>query len=92
MQSGGRFTVAADHPCLPGHFPGNPIIPGVVLLDEVFACLHAHGELTLLNAKFTAPVRPGDVVDVTWQRRGDRLDFAGSVGGAGVLRGSAAVP
>jgi 3-hydroxymyristoyl/3-hydroxydecanoyl-(acyl carrier protein) dehydratase len=91
MQPGGRFTVAMDHPSLPGHFPGNPIVPGVVLLDEVLACLQIHGELTLLTAKFTAPVRPGDAVDVTWQRRGDRLDFAGSVGAAGVLRGSAAI-
>ncbi len=34
-----RFTVPADHPSLPGHFPGRPIVPGVVLLDEALACL-----------------------------------------------------
>lgn len=28
-------TIPADHPCLPGHFPGRPIVPAVVILDEV---------------------------------------------------------
>ena len=31
------MSVAADHPALPGHFPGRPIIPGVVLLQIVLA-------------------------------------------------------
>lgn len=28
-------VISADHPCLTGHFPGNPIVPGVLLLDNV---------------------------------------------------------
>ena len=35
MQPLGAFRIAADHPALPGHFPGRPVVPGVVLLDEV---------------------------------------------------------
>ncbi len=31
-------TFAADHPVFGGHFPGRPIVPGALLLDEV---LHA---------------------------------------------------
>ena len=47
------FRVEADHPALEGHFPGRPIVPGVVLLDEPrdgrvsFAC--ASGERRVLS-------------------------------------------
>jgi 3-hydroxyacyl-[acyl-carrier-protein] dehydratase len=32
-----NLTVAPEHPALPGHFPGYPIVPGVVMLDLVLA-------------------------------------------------------
>jgi len=56
--------VAADHPAYAGHFPGHPILPGVVLLAEA---LHAIAEATgrgaerwtLTAAKFLQPVTPG---------------------------------
>ena len=28
-------TIGAEHPALAGHFPGAPILPGVLLLDEM---------------------------------------------------------
>jgi 3-hydroxyacyl-[acyl-carrier-protein] dehydratase len=59
------LSVAADHPAYAGHFPGQPILPGVVLLDEVLhtlaarrGCEVAVGQLR--SAKFPSPVRPGD--------------------------------
>ena len=67
----GEFTVPADHPCLPGHFPGEPIVPAVLLLDLSRALLQrARPELGLLRevkaVKFTHPVRPGDTVRVSF--------------------------
>ncbi|MGA2548971.1 MAG: hypothetical protein ABSF50_02390 [Burkholderiaceae bacterium] len=62
---------AADHPTAAGHFPGNPVIPGAVLLDEVVKILNAHGlafgtGFSLQSAKFLHPVRPGQRVEIRW--------------------------
>ncbi len=62
-------TFALDHPAGPGHFPGNPIIPGAVLLAEVLRLIAAHLGLALSpcqikSAKFSHPTRPGDCVAI----------------------------
>jgi acyl-CoA synthetase (AMP-forming)/AMP-acid ligase II len=71
------FSVAAEHPALPGHFPGRPIVPGVLVLDHVMARLRActGQEVTgLPRVKFTAPLLPGESAQVCFRQR------AGSVG------------
>ncbi len=58
------FTIPHDHPCLPGHFPGRPIVPGVVVLDHVLAAIEAHhgalGPLRMPQVKFAQPLLPGE--------------------------------
>src|SRR5437764_6179023 len=55
-------AIRADHPSLAGHFPGEPIVPGVVILDEVAAALAKWREdcqLTGIRAvKFVLPLKP----------------------------------
>lgn len=59
-----RFTIATDHPSLAGHFPGRPLVPGVVLLDRVLEAIEvAHGALgplRLPQVKFLQPLLPGE--------------------------------
>ncbi len=80
-----RVAVPRDHPAFDGHFPGRPLLPGVVLLAQVFEVLRADpeaaawlGEVPRLSAvKFVAPVPPGADLDVCWTPPGDggRLRF-----------------
>ena len=54
--------IRANHPTLPGHFPGAPLVPGVVILDEVLAALiewRQDSQLTGIQmVKFLAPLQP----------------------------------
>ena len=72
-----EFTIAPDHPALPGHFPGHPIVPGVVTLDHVAqALLVQHPQLELAGfpqVKFTRPVLPAQAVTVSFTHKKDNL-------------------
>ena len=94
MQPPLRFMIPQDHPSLPGHFPGRPIVPGVVVLDcALAALLRARPAVRLTGfdeVRFVAPVSPGAEVSVTCgEGAADRLSFACAVDGRTVLRGRA---
>ena len=56
------LLVPEQHPAFAGHFPGAPLLPGVVLLDEMLHSMGhaAAGDWVLSSAKFLHPVRPGE--------------------------------
>lgn len=62
-----RCCVDPSHPALPGHFPGNPIVPAALLLRFVAQALERTGRrgVGFERMKFLRPVRPGELVDVT---------------------------
>lgn len=66
------LAIAVDHPAYAGHFPGRPILPGVVLLDAAVFALAALQDGPVVrseirSAKFLSPVLPGESL---------RLDYA----------------
>jgi 3-hydroxyacyl-[acyl-carrier-protein] dehydratase len=87
------LRIPADHPAFAGHFPGVPILPGALLLDEALAVVVSDLGLDLLEwqvaaAKFLEPVRPGDVLTVEHSRAADKISFAVRVADRRALSGT----
>ena len=64
------FDIPRDHPAFDGHFPGHPILPGVVLLAEAMAAIEAATATAATdwivdNAKFVGAVEPGARLAIT---------------------------
>ncbi len=94
----GTLHIAPDHPTASGHFPGNPIIPGALLLAEVVHLIGTQlgqclGPCAVKNAKFFHPARPGDTLEVEFSLspRGD-VSFQCNVGETKVLAGTMNAP
>ncbi len=83
-----------DHPCGPGHFPGNPIIPGALLLAETMRVIGGAaglrpGACNVTSAKFFHPVRPGDTVEIEFSiSPQEGIRFQCTVGETRVLAGA----
>ena len=68
--------IHANHPTLPGHFPGAPLVPGVVILDEVLAALiewRQESQLTGIRlVKFLAPLTPEQTFTISFSAKNER--------------------
>lgn len=89
-----EYRFAPDHPAGAGHFPGNPIIPGALLLDRMLDAMGRSGldRQEVRVAKFLHPVRPGDDVTFRWRDTGREVSFECVLAASGevALSGSAA--
>ena len=74
------LRIDANHPAFAGHFPGRPIVPGVVLLDQVLiaiapwlaalpgaSSIPPHCEI--VNTKFLSAVAPGELLQLQATRQ-----------------------
>lgn len=74
------FIISDAHPCLEGHFSGNPIVPGVIIIDEVISGVFLKKqtlEVTdIPSLKFLSPLKPNVKVTVNVsEKKTDLLKF-----------------
>lgn len=90
MQGEANLVFAASHPAFAGHFPGKPIVPGVLLLDAAIHAITQAGApadsgmnmatCTVSSAKFLSPVSPDEALILRWSDTGKgqlRFDISG---------------
>lgn len=83
-----RYTFRPDADFYRGHFPGNPITPGVLLIEAMAQtagaiALNARARerpgsvffVTIDKAKFRRPVQPGDRVELHMTKTAQRRDI-----------------
>ncbi len=75
MDSKVVITAPLIHPCYPGHFPGNPVVPGVLLLDLVVEALGRGAPRAVAGVKFHRVLKPGESFELRFQSAGARSNF-----------------
>ena len=89
------LTITKDHPALSGHFPGFPVVPGVLVLDEVIETLRQRfGDALVVTGlpavKLSSPLKPEEPLMIAIEsedartaaftcRVGSRLIASGSI-------------
>jgi 3-hydroxyacyl-[acyl-carrier-protein] dehydratase len=64
-----------EHPCYEGHFPGRPVLPGVVLLELVGEAIGRGVPRAIGGVKFQHALLPGEEFTVRWNPDGARVVF-----------------
>lgn len=70
--------ISSDHPAMAGHFPNRPIVPGVLLLDQVQAGLKKISGMTVQHweqVKFLSPMTPSECAKVVCDIDDFRVEF-----------------
>jgi 3-hydroxymyristoyl/3-hydroxydecanoyl-(acyl carrier protein) dehydratase len=85
------FCIDTTHPALPGHFPGNPVVPGVILLDRVVAAIERTWPARVAGfaqVKFLRPLLPDREVELLLERA-ETVRFRIADGAETIASGSA---
>lgn len=72
MSNLSHIKVHVDHPAFAGHFPGAPIVPGVVLLDWALQAIcdgtgNVLQNCTINSVKFLSPAQAGDALTIAYR-------------------------
>lgn len=72
------MLIDKHHPALAGHFPGNPIVPGVVILDHLIQLWQKQSGQSvnsIMNAKFINLLRPDISCRIHYTAKAQHINF-----------------
>lgn len=87
-------TIGANHPSLAGHFPGHPVVPGVVVLGEIMKVVRETATeniefVGMPSAKFLSPLNPGEPLTIRLDQQGEgAAEFTCTTGSRLIASGS----
>ena len=86
------FVVEASHPALAGHFPGNPVVPGVLILEHVVLAVEATIARRmrlqgLRQVKFLEPLLPGQSAQISLEAGVGMISFRVTRNGSLIAKG-----
>ncbi|MEY4684992.1 MAG: hypothetical protein RLZ25_1451 [Pseudomonadota bacterium] len=86
------FSIASDHPILIDHFPGNPLVPGAIILDHIllgYTALNSDDFLSLVlkEIKFKSPLRGDETTFVSYWNTPQGSRFSARVGDREIASG-----
>lgn len=73
-----KFVISNEHPSLAGHFPNNPIVPGVVILDYILIGFEKNFNQRSYKfgpIKFKSLLLPDECAEVKYQTQADKCVF-----------------
>ena len=86
-----QFCIDKNHPALEGHFPGNPVVPAALILEEVaqiFLKLAGKPPTTVQQVRFLASLKPGQIVTVSFSPHpNEGYRFSCQVGDQVIVKG-----
>ncbi|HKE62004.1 MAG TPA: hypothetical protein VKB33_06010 [Nitrospira sp.] len=89
------LAISKAHPALPGHFPGHPVVPGVLVLDEVIETLkEQHSQKMVVitglpSVKLSSPLFPEEQLTISVEQEDlETVAFTCRVGSRLVASGS----
>jgi 3-hydroxymyristoyl/3-hydroxydecanoyl-(acyl carrier protein) dehydratase len=87
-----EFSISEKHPSLSGHFPGHPVVPGVIILNEVInAVANKYENVNVQgfsSVKFNAPLKPEQNVRIVLVQTKKVINFECNMNSTLIASGS----